>query len=360
MTESQVIYIMSRLRTDAKNKPVFRATCNPAGKSHWLTKWINWYLLEDGLPDPDKCGVTRYFTMRDNEMVWGDSPEELKAQIPNCNPLSFTFINANVYDNPVLMARNPEYVAWLEGQDRETKEALLYGNWYVTKQEENYFKRKWTPVLDSSPFHGRKVRGFDLAGSIQDEVNKDPDYTATVLLSKNKDGNYVVEHAHRMRARFHTVEEYIMNLSEDDDPSIMYVLPIDAGMAGKAYASGLQKRLAEKGRYVKLHPTGQKSKLIRFRPFASICEGGFVSVVSGEWNDWFWDELEQFRGDGKTHDDALDAVVSAFWALNQGVSLPTMSIPNLSAQNQPTQSFYNAYHNNSSTFTMPTFNIKNL
>jgi len=96
MTESQVIYIMSRLRTDAKNKPVFRATCNPAGKSHWLTKWINWYLLEDGLPDPDKCGVTRYFTMRDNEMVWGNSPEELKTQIPNCNPLSFTFINANV------------------------------------------------------------------------------------------------------------------------------------------------------------------------------------------------------------------------------------------------------------------------
>ena len=40
------------------------------------------------------------------------------------------------------MKRQPEYVAWLEGQDRETKEALLYGNWYVTKTFESYFKRK--------------------------------------------------------------------------------------------------------------------------------------------------------------------------------------------------------------------------
>lgn len=96
-----VIYIMSRLRSEANMKPKMRMTCNPAGKGHWLTNWLEWYLLPTGLPDPDKCGVTRYFTMRDNEMVWGDTKEELIQQIPGCTPLSFTFINANVYDNPV-------------------------------------------------------------------------------------------------------------------------------------------------------------------------------------------------------------------------------------------------------------------
>lgn len=77
-------------------KPKMRLTCNPAGKGHWLTNWINWYLQDDGLPDQSKCGVIRYFTMRDNEMVWGASREELQTIIPGCTPLSFTFINANV------------------------------------------------------------------------------------------------------------------------------------------------------------------------------------------------------------------------------------------------------------------------
>lgn len=327
LTESMVIYIMSRLRSEAKMKPKMRMTCNPAGKGHWLTNWLEWYLLPDGLPDPEKCGKTRWFTMRDNQMLWGDSAEEIIEQIPGCTPLSFTFINANVYDNPVLMKRQPEYVAWLEGQDRETKEALLYGNWYVTKQSEGYFKRKWVTLVDTAPFSGRRFRGFDTAGSLPDEVLKDPDYTATVLMSKNRNGDYCFEHAHRFRERYHKVEEYILELSRVEPDDITYVIPVDAGAAGKAYARSLQKKLAETGRHVVLHPTGNKSKLIRFRPLASVCQSGTVCAVSASWNDWFFDELEQFLGDGKQHDDALDAAVSAFWALNQGYELPAFSMP---------------------------------
>ena len=330
LTQSQVIYIMSRLRSEASMKPKMRMTCNPAGKGHWLTNWIEWYLLPSGLPDPNKCGATRWFTMRDNELLWGDSEEELKAIIPGCTPLSFTFINANVYDNPVLMKRQPENVAWLEGQDRETKEALLYGNWYVTKQFDGYFKRAWTPIINEPLFIGRRCRGFDIAGSVVDEVRKDPDYTATVLISKDRDNRYCVEHAHRFRDRFHAVEQYILDLSREEPLDITYVLPVDPGAAGKAYARGLQQKLAETGRHVILHPVGNKSKLIRFRPFASVCQSGAVSVVSSQWNDWWFDELEQFTGNGKEHDDALDSSVSAFWALNLGNNLPDFSLPDLS------------------------------
>lgn len=329
---------MSRLRSEADMKPKMRMTCNPAGKGHWLTNWLEWYLLPSGLPDPDKCGVLRYFTMRDNEMVWGNTSEEVKQLVPGCMPLSFSFVNANVYDNPVLMKRQPEYVAWLEGQDRETKEALLYGNWYVTKQHEGYFKRKYTKVIDEAPYSAKRVRGFDLAGSIKDEVNKDPDYTATVLMSKTKDGRYTIEHVDRIRERFHTVEQWIFSLSDSDSDDVTYVIPVDAGMAGKAYASTLQKALSERGRHCKLHPSGNKSKLTRFRPLASVCEGGYVDVLHAPWNEWFWDELEQFKGDGKQHDDALDAAVSSFWYLNQGMQLPTFSLPNLTIGNSLPQS----------------------
>jgi predicted phage terminase large subunit-like protein len=354
MTESQVIYIMSRLRSEAKNKPVFRGTCNPAGKGHWLTNWLQWYLLPDGLPDPERCGKTRWFTMQDNQMIWGDSVEEVQKQVPGCSPLSFTFISANVYDNPVLMKRQPEYVAWLEGQDRETKEALLYGNWYVTKQNEGYFKRKWCPVIADPPFLGRRARGFDLAGSIPDEVNRNPDYTATVLMSKSKDGSYAVEHAHRFRERFHTVEEYILNLSRSEPDDI---IPVDSGAAGKAYAKSLQQKIAESGRHVVLHPAGNKTKLTRFRPVASVAQSGAISVVAGSWNDWFFDELEQFIGDGKTHEDALDAMVSAFWQLNQGRELPDFTLPILQGTN-PFNNLMSFGAPSYSTTEFPTFNIQ--
>ena len=229
------------------------------------------------------------------------------------------------------MKRQPEYVAWLEGQDRETKEALLYGNWYVTKTFEGYFKRRWTPLVNDAPFIARRFRGFDFAGSVVDEVNKDPDFTATVLISKTKDGKYCINHANRIRERFNDVEEYILNLSRSEPDDITYVIPVDSGSAGKAYARTLQQKIAETGRYCILHPTGNKSKLIRFRPFAAVCQSGAVSVVSAPWNSWFFDELEQFQGDGKQHDDALDAAVSAFWGLNQGMQLPEFSLPDLSS-----------------------------
>lgn len=333
-TQSQVIYIMSRLRSEANMKPKMRLTCNPAGKGHWLTNWLEWYLLPDGLPDPNKCGVTRYFTMRDNEMVWGDSKEEVQHQVPGSTPLSFTFISANVYDNPVLMKRQPEYVAWLEGQDRETKEALLYGNWYVTKQKEGYFKRKWCSILPEAPYTARRFRGFDLAGSLVDEVNKNPDYTATVLLSRTKEGKYCIEHAHRMRERFHTVEEYILRLAVEDPDDVTFVIPVDAGAAGKAYARTLQQKIAEKGRHCILYPSQVKSKLIRFRPFASVCQSGAVSVLSADWNDWYFTELEEFIGDNKLHDDALDATVTAFWASTRGSNIPDFSLPDMQASSQ--------------------------
>ena len=233
------------------------------------------------------------------------------------------------------MKRQPEYVAWLEGQDRETKEALLYGNWYVTKQRENYFKRRWVQLLTEEPYFGKRVRGFDLAGTLADEVNKSPDYTATVLLSKSKDGKYCICHAHRMRALYHDVEEYILNLSRSEPDDITYVIPVDSGSAGKAYARALQQKIAETGRHVVLHQTGNKSKLIRFRPFASVCQSGAVSMVSASWNDWLFDEWEEFIGDGKTHEDSLDAAVSAFWALNNTQTLPTFTLPDLSGPSSP-------------------------
>ena len=49
------------------------------------------------------------------------------------------------------------------------------------------------------------------------------------------------------------------------------------------------------------------------QPLEPIFEAvGHVHVVRGDWNEAWVDELEEFRGDGKTHDDMLDNLSSGY------------------------------------------------
>lgn len=128
--EEMVLYCMSRLRNpNCPVKPRMRITCNP-DKDSYLRKWIDWWIDENGYPIESRCGVKRYFIRRDNSFVWADTQEELKEKYKVEDSrliLSFTFINATIKDNPVVMDSNPEYVQWLESLGRVEKARLLYG-----------------------------------------------------------------------------------------------------------------------------------------------------------------------------------------------------------------------------------------
>ncbi len=330
LLESQVLYLMSRLRTDADMKSVMRITCNPDKKS-FLRKWIDWYLIPGtGLPDPEKCGVIRWFTMQDSQMVWADSKQELIDKIgPNCKPLSFTFINANVYDNPVLMKRQPEYVSWLEGLPRVEKERLLYGNWDATESTSGFWKKEWMNSVDyADPRPSKRVRAWDIAGTLPSESNRDPDYTASVLMSKSKSNMYRIEDVDRFRDRFNGVEEKIFATAARDGFGTTIIIPCDPGAAAKAYSMDLVKRLTEAGYHARLK-SSNNSKITRFAPFSAISEAGFVECVKAPWNEYYFEELESFSGDGKTHDDMVDATADAFWALKSSTQLPSFTLPDL-------------------------------
>lgn len=130
--ESQVLYMMSRLRNAdcPQVKPRIALTCNP-DKNSFLRKWIDWWLDEDGYPIEERCGVKRYFIRKDGGIIFADTAEELieKHKTPTYlpRPLSLCFINANIYDNPVLMKIQPDYLAFLEGLGRVEKARLLHG-----------------------------------------------------------------------------------------------------------------------------------------------------------------------------------------------------------------------------------------
>ena len=83
-----------------------------------------------------------------------------------------------------------------------------------------------------------------------------------------------------------------------------------AGLAGRSVADYLVRSLA--GFTVSAErPTGAKE--VRAQPLASQCGIRNVSLIKGEWNGDFLDELAMFPN-GR-HDDQVDAASGAFWRL---------------------------------------------
>lgn len=143
-TESQFRYLVGRSRSTCGVKPYVRATCNPDPDS-WVKNLIDrridpetWYIIKG------RDGVLRYFIRLNNQMVRGDSVEEVVEKAPHVfwsdamksfDPkelvLSITFIEGDIYDNKELMRSNPSYLANLMAQDEQTRSQLLDGNWHI-------------------------------------------------------------------------------------------------------------------------------------------------------------------------------------------------------------------------------------
>lgn len=142
-TEKMFFYLLSRNRTACGVRPYVRATCNPDPDS-WVKRLIQWWIdPETGFPIPERAGVLRYFTRDNNQMIWGDTKQEV---IEKCSHVfekgfdgvdkedlikSLTFIPGDIYGNKELLRVNPNYLGDLLAQDDATKSQLLDGNWNV-------------------------------------------------------------------------------------------------------------------------------------------------------------------------------------------------------------------------------------
>ena len=338
--EEMVLYLMSRMRNPACPQviPKMRITCNPL-KDCYLHKWIEWYLDEDGYPIPERDGVIRYFIRKDDTMIWGNTKQELIDEYltPTFNPtpLSFQFISATVRDNPVLMEVNPEYVGWLEGLKDVERARLLLGCWNAAEKSASYWRPEWCEVVPLQPIKVvKRVRAWDIAGTLKSDINPDPDYTAGVLMSRDKNGVSYVEDVVRFRANFGEVYEKILAVAKEDGDDVIIAIPQDAGAAGKAYASSIIRDLSNEGFYAKAKAANQ-SKVIRFAPFCSASESGSVKLVKGDWNEAFIKELSEFDGirSRKRHDDQVDSCGDSFMLLASHITIPTFSIPDMTTTN---------------------------
>ncbi|CAB4176247.1 Archaeophage PsiM2, terminase large subunit [uncultured Caudovirales phage] len=312
-TKGQFFYLLSRNRSTCGVKPYIRATCNPDPDS-FVAELIRWWIDQDtGYAIPERSGVIRWFVMLNDEIFWGDTPDELKEKYgADVLPKSLTFIAARLEDNQILMKADPGYLANLKALPLVERERLLGGNWKIRPSAGLYFRRDMFEIVEAVPISARRVRGWDFAATDPKDVAEgvDPDWTAGVKMSRDG-GTYYIEHVERLRGSPQSVERSLLNTTRSDGVECEQSIPQDPGQAGKYQVKMMVKLLA--GFTVRYSPeTGDK--IVRASPLSAQAEAGNVKLLRGSWNEALLSELENFPSLG-AHDDQVDAASRAFHML---------------------------------------------
>ena len=275
-----------------------------------MAELIAWWIDQDtGLAIPERSGIVRYFIKLGDDIHWDDTREGLIERFPEETPKTLTFIASTVYDNKILLEKDPDYLANLKALDRVERERLLGCNWKIRASAGEYFKKSYFEIVEQAPANARRVRGWDFAATDAGEGGN-PDWTVGVKMSKTPDGVYYVEHVERLQGSPLKVNTALKNTASSDGKTVMIDMPQDPGAAGKSDAQAKVAMLA--GYPVKTSPeTGDK--VTRVSAFSAQAEAGNVKIVRGPWNAAYLDELEGFPGPGK--DDQVDGSSRAFHRL---------------------------------------------
>lgn len=307
-TESQFFYMMSRNRSDSGVSGYIRATTNPDADS-WVAKFLEWWIDQDtGLAIQERSGVLRWFVRPSDSIVWGDTREELKERYPDLDPKSVTFVPASVYDNKILLEKDPSYLSSLMALPRVERERLLGANWKVRPSSGLYFKTEFFKTLDALPHFSTNltVRYWDRAATEKTSSNN-PDWTVGVKMTRTGDGRFVIEDVKRFQASPGRVEELIKNTTAIDGLSVIVGIEQDPGQAGKFESQYYARQLA--GYNVKIF-SKRVNKITAASPLSAQAEAGNIYVLRGTWNKDFFLELENFPEGG--NDDQVDAASGAF------------------------------------------------
>ncbi len=123
-SEQSVTYIVfSRGRSGCEIPSYTRATCNP--DPGWVKTFIAPWVDKEFKGQPARSGEVRYFIRDEGKMLF----------VPPGTPdaKSLCFVRASVYDNPIMLARNPGYISSLKALLPVDRARLLDGDWDVRR-----------------------------------------------------------------------------------------------------------------------------------------------------------------------------------------------------------------------------------
>lgn len=314
MSEYQFFYLFSRNRSVSGVIPYMRAYCNPDPDS-WvkviLAPWV-----DDTWPEDDRAqsGEIRYFIRHDDTIQWVDADHT--DERGRLDAISLTFVRADLYDNKILMEKDPGYESGLDVLPEFERRRLKLGDWNARPSGDK-FKREWfTTYFDEPPNDIEKqVRFWDKAAT--SEKNKrskrsGPDYTAGVLMCRRKEGvypRYVVLDALWERRDPGGVEELLSTIAMQDGKDVHIRIEQEPGSSGKQDIFNFVTKVLEGYDAQGVPATG--SKELRADAFSAQCKVGNVGLVRAWWNNGYLNFLCAFP-DEAVHDDPVDASSGAF------------------------------------------------
>lgn len=330
-TKKQFFYMMTRNRSVCGVRPYIRATCNPDADS-WVADFISWWWDPNtGYAIPERSGVLRWmikidddinwFATRDDAIEWRDENDISKA----VKPMSVTFIEAKLQDNPALISKDPDYESKLYQQDRVTRERLVAGNWKVRATGGKIFQRTDFEIVDDYPKNWVKaVRYWDFAGTeakrsrsktaMAEKLTNNPDWTCGILSVLDRDGTIYHVDMQRVRATAGKVERLVKETALMDGKRVVVWLEQEPGSSGKFVVHHYRTKVLLGYTMKADKVTG--SKLSRAEPHQAYAESGNVKLVKGAWNNVFLDEHDAFP-DPNVHDDTVDVGSGAYKALTE-------------------------------------------
>jgi len=319
----QFFYMLSRARSMSGIKPYIRASTNPDSDS-WVAEFIKWWISEEtGYPIQERSGVLRYLMRVNDNLVWGDSKEELMSQhgcdVNDIN--SVTFVPSKATDNPLGLQADPSYIGRLKAMSRVERARLLDGNWKIKAIAGMYFPRFDATIVDWKPEDSdviKWIRSWDLAASEETE-GRDPDHTVGLLVGRRANGKIIIADMVRVRRKAADVRSLVLNLARKDGRDTWTSIPRDPGQAGKEQAESYIKMLQG---FTVISRSITRNKTTMAEPAAALWQQGNIEIVRAPWNDILLQELEQFP-EGK-HDDIVDCLSAAV------VNLPGHAKPDYS------------------------------
>jgi predicted phage terminase large subunit-like protein len=173
--------------------------------------------------------------------------------------------------------------------------------------EGGFFKPHMMPVVTAIPFGTKFLRGWDLAGSVEESSP----YSCGLKLGLMPDGRWIIADVVRFKGLPHEVEAGIVNTAGTDGKLVRISIPQDPGQAGKAQVAYLTKQLA--GFSVSSSPESG-DKVTRAEPAAAQVNVGNVCLLQGPWNDELKGEMTMFPN--SKFKDQVDALSRAFAELS--------------------------------------------
>ena len=317
--ESSFFFMLSRNRSMSGIPGYIKATCNPDADS-WLAQFLAWWIADDGYAHSDRSGKIRFFIRYREALVWSSRPEKLLAIDPQAEPKSVTFITSTVYDNQILLQKDPSYVANLKALLPVDRERLLGhptrgGNWKIKAGAGDIFNRDWFELVtpEQVPQNGDACLFWDFASTEKQTQGDDPDYTAAVLMLKADDRYWWLqtisfrEGPGETMRRFRNRSRQIAAEQKRLGRRFYLRWEIEPGSAAKRENEQLMAEFPE------LDAEGIRStgdKLVRARPLA---QSAFIRMVYMVFGDWTEETLIHLHNQPHLkHDDIMDAGGGAY------------------------------------------------